>query len=224
MCYFHVKDALNMKTDLLPKGKQDARLMLRDVRILSETGISDFMRRWTIFKAQREDLGWHEFVAYFEKTWVVELPGWNVGYLGDGTPRTNCGLEAKFPTFHRLVGKGKMAAHELEVVLMEKVVPYFTKQVRANTLPPLTLLERQEAARLSLEPSDVLLCRQVGGEQWYFCRKRVLGVGRPTMTEADVGSVTFDNEGRCNNKSTRKCISRETLITSSVSHTGSHYR
>jgi hypothetical protein len=79
-----------------------------------------------------------------------------------------------------------MAAHELGVVLMEKVVPYFTKQVRANTLPPLTLLERQEAARLSLEPSDVLLCRQVGGEQWYFCRKRVLGVGRPTITEADV--------------------------------------
>ena len=80
MCYFHVKDALNMKTDLLPKGKQDARLMLRDVRILSETGISDFMRRWTIFKGQWEDRGWHEFVAYFEKTWVVELPGWNVDF------------------------------------------------------------------------------------------------------------------------------------------------
>ena len=31
---FHMQDALNMKTNLLPKGKQNAGLMLRGVRII----------------------------------------------------------------------------------------------------------------------------------------------------------------------------------------------
>jgi hypothetical protein len=94
MCCFHVKDALDMKTNLLPKGKQDAGLMLRGVRILSETDVSDFMLRWTIYKAKR-------------KEWC-----WNVGYSvpyrrWDVTHKLRTG--GQVPNIPRLIGKGKMA-------------------------------------------------------------------------------------------------------------------
>ena len=70
---------------------------------------------------------------------------------------------------------------------MEKVIPYDLEN-QPTKRPKLSLLERQWAVRLALEGADVLVARTVKGTRWLYCRKRILGAGRPTLDGSDVST------------------------------------
>ena len=93
MCYFHLVQAITNKAEMLPNHKTDLLEALRAVRQLAGCPPDVFGRAWPAVRKSWLDRGWDDFTGYFENYWIEEFPGWNAGYLGTGTPRTNNGLE-----------------------------------------------------------------------------------------------------------------------------------
>ena len=192
MCYYHVIAALNEQLGKLPRGRLDKGAMLWDVQRLADTPPELFPVAWAAVRRQWEERGWTAFLAYFEASWIDKLAGWSVGYLGVGLPRTNGGLEGSWPLSHRHLN-GRRSPEALLLFLCITIIPYYVKNISdkkkkaANRLiNPLSLLEKQEAYVLSTQASDVLRRRVIAGEEFFFCHKRILGQGRPTISEHEI--------------------------------------
>ena len=50
--------------------------------------LASFARGWGAVKAKWIERGWNLLAGYFERTFIDQLPGWGIGTLGNGTPRT----------------------------------------------------------------------------------------------------------------------------------------
>ena len=188
MCWFHTSEAIRQHADHLPQGRTQVGKMCHEVRMLAGMGPDMFTRAWDALRTSWVERGWTRFLQYFEATWVEQLPGWWVNYLGNGTPRTQAALEGLWPSVHALLGPGRKSPKAVAQLLAERVLPYMARRQRGtgNERPVLTLLERQDAVRLSTEPLDRLYTHKVNGVEWMYCFKRVLGLDRPTVTRQHV--------------------------------------
>jgi hypothetical protein len=185
MCYYHVMAALKMQVHLLPQGKYDSAQMCHDVELLADTLPHLFLRAWACMSVEWIKRGWVAFSEYFQREWMNLHKYWSVSALGRGKTRTNCGLEGSWPIVHRFV-TGVVTPIRLLETLVHSILPYFMRNPENSNRADLSLLERQEAVVLSMEHSDKLKVRTINGKQWFYCKKRVLGIGRPCISESDV--------------------------------------
>jgi hypothetical protein len=153
--------------------------------MLAGMGPDMFSRAWDALRTAWVERGWTRFLEYFEATWVQQLPGWWVNYLGSGTPRTQAALEGLWPSVHALLGAGRKSPKTVAQLLAQRVLPYMARRQRGtgNERPVLTLLERQDAVVLATEGLERLYTQKVDGVEWMYCFKRVLGLDRPTVTQ-----------------------------------------
>src|ERR1700722_2187871 len=109
-----------------------------------------------------------------------------INMLGEGTPRTNNGLEGSWPTIHVFL-KGIITPIAMLDDILEFIIPYFERNKKTFQLhsKPFSLDERKYAVALSRETSETWLQYSVDKIQWNYCRKRLNGIRTP-LTIKDV--------------------------------------
>ena len=184
-CFFHVVAALQLHKSDVP----DFDRFIHEFYMIAEAAPQFFnaVQDAVISEWRARSPGWKEFVdSYFIPIYVVRHTGWNLGYLGLGNTRVN--LEGMWPSTHKLLGPKKLHPIQLILSIIENVLPY---QMDGRTSfssgrNALTLSDRRAAVELSMASGDILKARVADGEQFFFCRKRILQGGRPMITEAEV--------------------------------------
>jgi hypothetical protein len=198
-CYFHVQQACHNNAHLLPRNKEDSPEALRNVSQLAMCPPDIFPRAWRAIRAHWEDKCWDQWLQYFETTWIKNLPGWDVQFLGALSPRSNGGLEGQWPLLHRII-KGVVTLRTLIHQVHKYLIPHYVQEgtrVREPLTPSiadkrcLMLRDRQEAVRLSTEPNDRVRSRVIGTERFWYAKRRVLGAGRPPIYENEVDAYEF---------------------------------
>ena len=182
MCFRHVLSAIKEPGKYFPRRHLDESQAIWDIKRLSELPPALFARGWQCVRKKWEENGWNDFLVYFEKTWILGFPGWNVLTLARGRGNTNNGTEGSWPVLHMFI-HGKKLPITLAQSLISYLIPHHVRNLRVlDEKPrPLTLEERTDALSLAQETNDVLYREG----KYYYCRKRVAGI-RPQISEADI--------------------------------------
>ena len=185
MCYYHIVAAIRQHSAYLPL-QSDMGQVLFDIERLAELDPVDFTKAWECVQTEWKAKKWITFLEYFKKTWINQLSGWQINMLGEGTPRTNNGLEGSWPTIHVFI-KGIITPIAMLDDILEFIIPYFERNKKTFQLhsKPFSLDERKYAVALSRETSETWLQYSVDKIQWNYCRKRLNGIRTP-LTIKDV--------------------------------------
>ena len=186
MCFFHMMAAANEHEDLLPKGRVDMAKAKRDIAIMASFPPARFQRaaEATVAEWRSESRKWEAFSDYFEATWLTQLRGWNVAFLGIGSPRTNNALESTWRLLHAF-SKGSVCPTTGLDVLFDNVIPHNVRNQceMSHNLPELSVEDRQTAVELAA--SDKVCQVTAAGDIWFYCKRRCGGL-RPVMTRDDI--------------------------------------
>ena len=126
--------------------------------------------------------GLEKFVAYFQMLRIQQFPGWQLGYLGNGCPRTNNAMEGTWPTIHQVL-RGIYHHVRLLHLVLTAVIPILI----CNAVPmkgvvkPLTCDERHEAEDVSKMGKEMLYDELCSGTIQYCIRTT-----RTRISAADV--------------------------------------
>ena len=172
MCFFHMMAAVKEHENLLPREKLDISTAVRDIAILATFDPSRFNKASTATLNEWRRRVWTVWTDYYEATWLQQLNGWNVGFLGLGAPRTNNALESSWRLLHAFT-KGTISPATGLDVLFKNVIPHHVrnKSQMLTVADELSVEDRSEALQLST--SDRMFQKTALGELWYFCKRRV---------------------------------------------------
>jgi hypothetical protein len=161
---------VQLRVNLLPQKKFDLWQALHDLRMIADTPTEYHERVWeAVDFTQSED----EFMK--------KLAGWWVDFLGKFSTRTNCAQEAMWSPLAFFFEGKRVSVLSAIRIFTGRFLPYLQQNCTKATSPVLTLPQRQAAVALACEDKDKLLKR---GDEC-FCKKRILGSGRPQITQLD---------------------------------------
>ena len=126
-CYFHVTHAINERHNGLSKTELD--VVLKEISILSafppacfSRAVNAILTAWRSRHPKTADIA-----NYVAATWIDRFPGWNVGFLGMGTPRCNNALESSWRSLETFLGATCISVCAMLDVLYDDYIPFLLR-------------------------------------------------------------------------------------------------